>query len=133
MANQATDGNKVMWTSTSSFPDQTRLSGDASIQTFLAQLNLDNDELPADLAQVLKAPAYCARRGNYTHAGFAQTYAHADHAKVIAPAVLEGWISPLLHGEPPQSTWKIFAAVGAAALTATVGIMAARKMAHSRR
>jgi hypothetical protein len=122
-----------MWTSSSSFPDQTRLSCDASIQKFLSQLGLNHDELPADLSQALKPPAYCLRRGNYTHAGFGQTYAHADHAKIIAPAVLGGWISPLLHGEPPASAWKIFAAVGAAAITATVGVLAVRKMASNRR
>lgn len=132
MAKLATDGNRVMWTSSSTFPDQTRLSCDASIQALLAELDLNEDVLPSDLAQALKAPSYCARRGNYTQAGFGQAYAHVDHAKVIAPAVLEGWISPLLHGEPPQSTWKIIAAAGAAIGAAIIGALALRKRARSK-
>lgn len=130
MAQMAADGERVMWTSSSSFPDQTRLSCDASIQALLAKLDLSHEELPGDLSQVLKAPEYCVRRGAFTHAGFAQKYAHAEHAKIIAPAVMQGWISPLLHGEPPASTWKIYAAVGAAVGVAALGMFALRKRAR---
>jgi hypothetical protein len=124
---------RLMWSSSSQFPDRTWLSCEDSIQPLLAKLELTEDVLPADLESKLKPPVYCARRGGFSHANFGTVYAHADHAKIIAPAVFENWISPLMHGQPPSSTmWNIILGAGVALVAGTAAVMGIKAIQRSR-
>lgn len=131
-AQSAADGEgHLMWSSASTFPDRNWLSCENSIQPMLHKLDLTYEDMPADLGSKLKPPVYCARRGGFSHSNFAQEYAHAQHATVIAPAVFENWISPMMHGQPPSSTMlKIAIGAGVAILggvAVAAGVKALRR------
>lgn len=115
-ANLAASGDgHLMWTSCSGIPDRKWLSCEDSIKSLLDAIDPSEDSLPPDLDQVLKAPEYFVKKYGFVHAFYGLSYAHAEHATVVAPAVFEYWLSALAHGEPPGS-WVEKGAIAAASL-----------------
>lgn len=97
---------RLMWTSSSNFPDRKWLSCEDSIKPLLDAIGPEESELPGDLSKHLKKPVYVVQKEGYVHANFGTTYAHVDHAKVVAPAVMQDWFSPMAHGFPSGSLLK---------------------------
>lgn len=112
----AAAGDKMAWFSVSSFPGSGYISSGDAIKPLLDAIKPEADSLPGDLSDHLKAPLYCVRQSGFAAAAFGSGYKHVEHATVVAPAVLGGWISPTLHAMLPMGTLaRLGLAAGAAA------------------
>ena len=98
-AARAVAGDAVLWTSCSSFPGPGYCSCMDAIAPLVAKYALAPDDLPALLSQQIAVPVACKSRGAWAYAAYGDHYKHAEHATVVAPAVLGLWISPALHNK----------------------------------
>jgi hypothetical protein len=117
-AKLSADAKRVMWSSSSSFTGATYTDCEHAIKPLLDAIDPSSASLPFDLANFLRPPAYVVQRGNFVHAAFGTAYAHTEHAKIVAPIVLEHFISPAIHGGAVKSLmWTVTKAIGAVAVS----------------
>ncbi len=132
-AEQAVSEGKFMWTSCSSNPDRQWLSCEDSIKSLLDEIGPQDSDLPGDLAEYLKPAKYVVSKYGCFHAAYGTAYKHAEHATIVAPAVFEHWLSPMVHGAPSSGLLKkagmVIGAAAAAIAAWKLGKWASRRRA----